>query len=78
MITVGCRVRYVREDSELMRKTGWYPPIGTLGTVMEITEDAFRVQWDSGTREDGIWYCAKKAVTLPNYYKGGRNANESN
>lgn len=59
---VGMRVRYIREDSEKDKLLGYYPPIGTLGTVEKFDnrvkgEESILVQWDSGTRGDGRWWC---------------------
>lgn len=55
-IGVGSRVMYVREDNEEDKATGFYPPKGTLGTIMEIYKDSYVVQWDYGTKE-GLWHC---------------------
>ena len=30
---VGTRVRYIRIDDEEYKESGFYPPVGTLGTV---------------------------------------------
>lgn len=59
---VGARVRYIREDDEQTKHTGYFPPVGTLGTVVKLDlrhegkEQAF-VHWDSGTKGDHIWWC---------------------
>jgi hypothetical protein len=57
MITIGSRVRYIHEDTEDDKKTGYYPPIGTLGTVKMVEEHTFEVQWDSGVKGCGPWWC---------------------
>lgn len=66
MIKVGSRVRYIREDGEERQRSGYYPPIGTLGTVTAVSPIGYRVQWDSGTNGDGNWACDKSAVMSPN------------
>ncbi len=63
MIKVGSRVRYIRIDTEEDIETGYYPTIGTCGTVVRIGSDAdIEVEWDSGTDGDGIWWCETKDV----------------
>ena len=54
---IGIRVRYIHIDNEEDKNTGFYPPIGTLGTVVDIDETGIRVKWDSGTKGDCIWWC---------------------
>ena len=55
---VNTRVRYIHIDSEEEKKFGYYPPIGTLGTVIWVDDDGdIVVKWDSGTKGDGKWYC---------------------
>lgn len=51
------RVRYIHIDSEADKKTGYYPPIGTLGTVIKVYKTDIIVKWDSGTKGNGEWYC---------------------
>ena len=64
---VGIRVRYIHIDSEEDKATGFYPPIGTLGTVIETykgykdNEDIL-VKWDSGTSGNGEWWCRSSDV----------------
>lgn len=62
MIKVGSRVRYIREDGEFDKATGFYPPIGTLGTVKTVSGDSCQVKWDEGTYGEGIWWCKLTAV----------------
>ena len=64
MLEVGTRVRYIREDAEWKKATGWYPPVGTLGTVREDRGCTLRIHWDSGTKGDGIWACEPAAVEV--------------
>jgi hypothetical protein len=63
MLKVGSRVRYIREDSKEDKDTGFYPPIGTRGTIVSIGSNLdIEVKWDSGTDRDGIWWCSAKDV----------------
>jgi hypothetical protein len=55
---VGTRVYYIRKDSNLDKSTGYYPPVGTLGTVTQVTKDGYWVKWDKGTTCDGTWFVA--------------------
>ena len=57
MITIGSRVRYVTVDTPEDLATGYYPPIGTLGTVVNMDNKGYEVKWDEGTQGDGIWWC---------------------
>ena len=66
---VGQRVCYIREDTERAKETGFFPPIGTHGTVMEIDKDGLRVRWDSGTRGDGNWWCDFEDVEKVYHYR---------
>ena len=61
MIKEGSRVRYVRQDTEL-NNSGFYPPIGTLGTVKQVDDDDYLIKWDKGTSDPGEWYCEHEAV----------------
>lgn len=57
MIVVGSRVKYIWQDDEYNKQIGWFPPAGTLGTVMDIDDwGDVCVRWDSGTRP-GSWWC---------------------
>lgn len=58
MITEGTRVRYIHEDTEEDKALGFYPPIGTCGTVVFARDESKNivVKWDSGTIRDGIWW----------------------
>ena len=57
MIEVGSRAKYTKVDTEDDRNSGYYPPIGTLGTVVYADDFGYRVKWDEGTNGDGTWYC---------------------
>lgn len=54
---IGNRVYYVREDDEDDKKSGWYPPVGTHGTVVDMNETGYRVQWDQGVKLYSAWWC---------------------
>lgn len=57
MIKTGSRVKYVHIGTEDEISSGFYPPIGTMGTVKEIYNNLCLIKWDEGTIEDGVWYC---------------------
>lgn len=59
---IGSRVRYIHIDSEEKKETGYYPPIGTLGTVLRVYSTDIFVKWDNGTKGDGEWFCMIKDV----------------
>ena len=63
---VGSRVRYIHIDREEDKETGYYPPIGTCGTVVKVhrAEKSIRVKWDRGTKNDGIWWCSAEDVEV--------------
>lgn len=54
MIKEGSRVKYIRIGSQ---DIGYYPPVNTLGTVIEVDERRLFVHWDKGTNGDGKWWC---------------------
>lgn len=56
MIAIGDRVRYISIDSEDDKATGFYPPVGTCGIIVNMDEDGPMVKWDNGTK-DGEWWC---------------------
>ena len=58
---LGTRVKYIRIDTEDDKETGYYPPVGTFGTVVGIDNTGVRVKWDSGTK-DGCWWCSFEDV----------------
>ena len=62
MLEVGTRVKYIHEDSPEIRETGYYPPIGTAGTIVCVSSTGYQVKWDSGTIGSGIWWCDHKNV----------------
>ena len=56
MIAIGDRVRYISIDSEDDKATGFYPPVGTCGIVVDVDEGGLMVKWGNGTK-DGEWWC---------------------
>ena len=66
-IKVGDRVRYIAEDSKEDKETGFYPPKGTVGTVLWVGYESGQcyIQWPEGTtKRGGCWYTEIKAVEL--------------
>lgn len=66
-IEIGDKVRYITEDSEDLKETGFYPPKGTIGTVIWIGDDAGQcyIKWPEGTTKgSGCWYTEKESVEL--------------
>lgn len=61
-IKKGSRVMYIREDHPEKKSLGFYPPVGTYGTVISVGEKDVLVQWDNGTLS-GHWWCGYNAVT---------------
>lgn len=61
---LGARVKYVCIDTEEDKETGFYPPVGTLGTVVNADNTGVRVNWDSGTKGEGVWWCGYKDVEV--------------
>lgn len=64
MIEVGSRVKYIRNDTPEDRATGFYPPRGTLGKVVEVLDDVIRVQWDFCAKGTGLWFCGYEDVEV--------------
>ena len=66
-IKVGDRVRYIFEDSKEDKESGFYPPKGTIGTVLWVSNDSDQchIQWPMGTTKgDGCWYTGKESIEL--------------
>lgn len=66
-IKVGDRVRYIAEDSNEDKESGFYPPKGTIGIVIGIEDDAapYHIKWPKGTTApDGCWYTGEDDVEL--------------
>ena len=58
---IGSRVKYTHENTKEEKELGYYPPVGTLGTVTEVRKYSVKVKWDKGTRE-GKWLCPKTDI----------------
>lgn len=66
-IEVGDKVRYIAEDNESNKELGYYPPKGTVGTVIKIEDDAvpYLIKWTEGTTKgDGFWYVCREDIEL--------------
>ena len=66
-IEVGDNVRYITEDTDEIKETGYYPPKGTIGAVIRIEDDAapYLIRWPEGTTKgDGCWYVCRKDIEL--------------
>ena len=66
-IEVGDNVRYITEDTDEIKETGYYPPKGTIGVVIRIEDDAapYLIRWPDGTTKgDGCWYVCRKDIEL--------------
>lgn len=64
-IKVGDKVRYIAEDSKEDKESGFYPPKGTIGTVLWVGSDSDQchIQWPMGTTKGGgCWYAEKESV----------------
>lgn len=60
-IEVGDRVRYITEDTDDAKESGYYPPKGTIGVVIgiDLADDIapYHIKWPAGTTKwDGCWY----------------------
>ena len=68
-IEVGDNVRYITEDTDEIKETGYYPPKGTIGTVIGIEDldcvAPYHIRWPEGTtKTDGCWFVNRKDVEL--------------
>lgn len=66
-IKVGDKVRYIAEDSIEDRDSRFYPPKGTIGTVLWAGNDSVvcQVKWPEGTTKwHGCWYVEKENIEL--------------
>ena len=62
-ISKGSRVRCVRERDD----TGVFiPPKGICGTVLDTDYNDLLVDWDSGVRDGGPWWCFYEDVMPSN------------
>lgn len=66
-IEIGDQVRYIAEDPEDLKETGYYPPKGTIGVVIGIKGDIapYLIRWPDGTTKgDGFWYTDRESIEL--------------
>lgn len=68
-IEVGDKVRYITEDTEDIKETGYFPPKGTIGTVIGIdsVDDVapYHIKWPEGTTKwNGCWYVSREDIEL--------------
>lgn len=66
-IRVGDKVRCIRENTDVNKKLGVYPPKGTIGTVVRVEDGFFLyyVRWPKGTTiHDGCWYVSRDKIEL--------------
>lgn len=69
-VKIGDRVRYVTFDNDADKESGFYPPVGTAGTVTETNNNGcgVLVKWDYGTKGSGEWWCGIEDVVLNEQY----------
>ena len=68
-IEVGDKVRYIAEDSIEDKESGYFPPKGTIGIVIEIEDldclAPYHIRWPDGTTKgDGCWYVGREDIEL--------------
>ena len=68
-IEVGDKVRYITDDPDEIKETGYYPPKGTIGTVIGIDSifsvAPYHIKWPEGTTKwNGCWYVERKDIEL--------------
>lgn len=68
-IEVGDKVRYITEDTNGIKETGYYPPKGTVGTVIGIDSifaaAPYHIKWPEGTTKwNGCWYVEREDIEL--------------
>ena len=51
-IEIGDKVRYIAEDSEATKETGYYPPKGKIGTVIGIDSIFLSLRTTSNGRKE--------------------------
>lgn len=50
-------VKYEKEDTLVEKLTGYYPPKGTTGKILDFDSDGFvLVLWEEGTTKPGAWW----------------------
>ena len=68
-IEVGDKVRYITEDRDEIKETGYYPPKGTIGTVIGIgsifSVAPYHIKWPEGTTKwNGCCYVGREDIEL--------------
>lgn len=68
-IKVGDKVRYIAEDSIEDKESGYYPPKGTIGTVIGIDSifdvAPYHIKWpEETTKWNGCWYVERENIEL--------------
>lgn len=63
---IGDRVRYIHIDNDKDKGSGFYPPVGTAGTVTGTDDNraGVLIKWDYGTKGSGEWWCGIEDVVL--------------
>jgi hypothetical protein len=62
---IGDLVIYIHNDNIDNRAMGYYPPMGTLGIVVDKEDDDIEVAWAYGaTKGNGIWWCNNTDVIV--------------
>ena len=65
-IEVGDKVRYIIDAATTKEFPEFYPPNGTIGTVIGIEDSPFYyIKWPKGTTKgDGRWYAKREDIEL--------------
>lgn len=65
-IEIGNKVRYIIDANTTKGFPEFYPPKGTIGTVIGIEDSPFYlIRWPKGTTQgDGRWYAKKEDIEL--------------
>ena len=66
-IKVGDKVRYIIDAATTKEFPEFYPPKGTIGTVIGIEDGPFYylIRWPEGTTQgDGCWYAKEEDIEL--------------
>lgn len=63
---IGIRVRFTNRWDKYKTNSGFYPPVGTLGTITWVNsaDNTIEVQWDGGTLMSGKWWCNAEDVEV--------------
>ena len=63
---LGARVRFINRWDKYKANSGFYPPVGTLGTVTWINaaDNIIEVLWDGGVLVTGKWWCNAEDVEV--------------